>query len=131
MEVMMQGGLALMRSAVTGEVFPLPEGYDMETAYPLLKKHHMDALIYEGAVRCGIDPKLPVMQQLFQRYCRHLLVSEGQQRLAIHAAGDGRALQLHAQAVFASRFPVEGSFGRAGAQWQELQRYCFGLRFLQ
>jgi len=80
MEVMMQGGLALMRSAVTGEVFPLPEGFDMETAYPLLKKHHMDALIYEGAVRCGVDPKLPVMQQLFQKYCRHLLVSEGQQR---------------------------------------------------
>jgi len=77
---MQQGTITLLKSAITVDACPIPEGFDLETAYPTLKKHHMDTLIYEGAVRCGIRPELPVMKQLFQKYCRHLLVSEGQQR---------------------------------------------------
>ena len=40
----------------------------------------MDALLYEGAVLCGISSDLPVMKQLFQNYCRSLMASEGQMR---------------------------------------------------
>jgi len=75
-----QGIITLLKSAITGESFPLPQGFDLEAAYPALKKHHMAALLYEGAVRCGIPKDLSVMQQLFQSYCRCLLVSEGQLR---------------------------------------------------
>lgn len=80
MDVVKQGGITLMKSAITGQPYPLPEGFDLETAYPILAAHHMDTLIYEGAVHCGISPKSPIMKQLFQKYCRHLLISEGQLR---------------------------------------------------
>ena len=77
---MQQCVITLLRSAITGEKLPLPEGFDLEAVYPELKKHNMDTLLYEGAVRCGISKQLPVMQQLFGRYCRYLMVAEGQQR---------------------------------------------------
>ena len=80
MNIMQRGVVTLLRSAITGERLPLPEGFDLELAYPELKKHHMDAMLYEGAVRCGISKQLPVMQQLFRSYCKALLVSEGQLR---------------------------------------------------
>ena len=64
MNTMQQGVITLLRSAITGEKLALPEGFDLEGAYPELKKHHMDAMLYEGAVRCGISKQLPVMQQL-------------------------------------------------------------------
>ena len=73
-----QSIITLLKSAITGEPYPLPDDFDLAAIYPQVKKHHMDALLYEGAVRCGIPRKDPVMQELFQRYCRSLLVSEGQ-----------------------------------------------------
>ena len=78
MNEMQQGIIIILKSAITGESYPLPPDFDLAAAYPQMKKHHMDALLYEGAVRCGISRDLPVMQELFQRYCRSLLVSEGQ-----------------------------------------------------
>lgn len=80
MDVIKQGGIILMKSAITGKPYPLPEGFDLETAYPILATHHMDALIYQGAVNCGISRNTPIMKQLFQKYCRHMLYSEGQLR---------------------------------------------------
>lgn len=80
MDITQRGVVTLLRSAITGETLPLPEGFDLEAAYPELKKHHMDAMLFEGAVRCGIPRQLPVMQMLFQKYCRALMTSEGQMR---------------------------------------------------
>ncbi len=73
-----QGIVTLLKSAITGQCLPLPEGFDLEAAYQPLKKHHMAPLLYEGAVTCGLSRDLPVMKQLFQSYCRSLLISEGQ-----------------------------------------------------
>ena len=80
MNATQRGVITLLKSAVMGEGYLLPEGFELATEYPALKRHHMDTLLYEGAVRCGISRQSPVMQQLFQKYCKHLLVSEGQQR---------------------------------------------------
>lgn len=80
MNAMQQGVITLLKSAVTGEKLDLPEGFDLEAAYPELKKHNMDALLYEGAVRCGISKQLPVMQQLFRKSCLQLMTVESQQR---------------------------------------------------
>ena len=74
------GAIALLKSAVLQQACPLPAEFDLEEAYPLLKRHHMDALLYEGAVICGISAELPVMKQLFQNYCRAFAASEGQMR---------------------------------------------------
>lgn len=75
-----QGIVTLLKSAVTGEALPLPEGFDLEAAYGPLHTHHMAPLIYEGAVRCGIPGSQSVMRRLFQSYCKALLISEGQMR---------------------------------------------------
>lgn len=78
MDFMQQGVVTLLKSSITGEKLPLPEGFDLEAAYPKLKAHHMDAMLYAGALNCGISRSLPVMKSLFQRYCKALMVSEGQ-----------------------------------------------------
>lgn len=92
MNITQQGIVTLLKSAVTGQAYPLPEDFSLEAAYPNLKKHHMDALLYEGAVRCGLSKKDPVMQQLFQKYCKALLRSEGQMA---QVARIGEAFEQH------------------------------------
>ena len=78
MNAMQKGAIALLKSAVLQSACPLPEEFDLEKVYPALQKHHMDALLYEGAMLCRVDPQLTVMKRLFQNYCRSLIVSEGQ-----------------------------------------------------
>ncbi|MBE6976544.1 MAG: hypothetical protein E7439_05035 [Ruminococcaceae bacterium] len=72
------GVLTLLRSAVTCQSLPVPEGFSLEEAMPLIRGHHMITAIYDGAVRCGIDRKNPAMQRLFAGYVKALQVSEGQ-----------------------------------------------------
>ena len=78
MDITQQGILQLLKSAITVEPQVLPEGFDIEAAYPLIKKHHMVPLCYEGAVQCGVDRNHPVMRQMFATCCKSLMVSEGQ-----------------------------------------------------
>ena len=72
------GILALIQSAVTGESLPLPVDFDLEQAYTQICRHQIETLAYDGAVRCGIDKRLPVMQKLFGRYVQLMLHSEKQ-----------------------------------------------------
>lgn len=90
MDVQRQGLLTLVRSGLTGEALPLPEGIDLEQLYPELVRHQVTALGYLGAVNCGISKKEPVVGKLFQAYCLSLDHSERQQKLveAICAAFD-------------------------------------------
>ena len=94
MNTLQQGLIALMKSAVTVQPYALPEGFDLEAAYPLIQKHHIDAMAYDGAVRCGIDRKSPAMQQLFQSYLKVMMKSEGQMRdvQAVLAAFDAQGI---------------------------------------
>ena len=78
MDAVQKGILTLVRSAISGEKLPLPDGFDLETAYPILQKHSILALAYDGAVRCGLDKRHPVMQKLFQNYLQCLVRSERQ-----------------------------------------------------
>lgn len=78
MNTMQTGMVTLLKSAVTQQCCVLPADFDLEAAYPQMKRHHMAALIYEGAVLCGISREIPAMRQLFQSYCKSLLISEGQ-----------------------------------------------------
>lgn len=75
-----KGVLLLVKSAITGEKYALPDGFDLAEACAAVKRHHMVMLLYEGAMNCGIPQNDPTMQQLFQGYCRALLYSEGQQQ---------------------------------------------------
>lgn len=80
MNTIQKGVITLLKSAVTGEKYPLPEDFDIEEALPQINRHHMSTLVFEGAVCCGIPRQHAVMQTLFQAYCRALLKSEGQIR---------------------------------------------------
>ena len=78
MTVTQQAIVTLLKSAVTRQALPLPEDFDLEESYDLVKSHHMVPMVYDGAVRCGVDRTLPVMQKLFQGYLRALMKSEKQ-----------------------------------------------------
>lgn len=78
MNVIQKGIIALIKSAITSECQELPSDFDLEVAYPIVQKHHMEAMIYDGAVRCGIDRKSEVMKKLFKNYYQAMLRSEGQ-----------------------------------------------------
>lgn len=80
MNTTQQGIILLMKSAVTGEKLVLPADFDIEAAVPEINRHKIHTLVFQGAVNCSVPKKHPVMQQLFQKYCRAMLVSEGQMR---------------------------------------------------
>lgn len=81
MDAQQRGLLTLVRSGLTGEKLPLPEGFDLERAYPELVRHQVLASAYLGAVNCGISKRDPVVARLFQAYCQCLDHSEKQQKL--------------------------------------------------
>ena len=74
------GIITLMKCAVTGEPAQLPDGFSLEAAEAFAIKQNIVTLVYEGAARCGVPVKDPVMQRLFQRYVRLMIHSEGQMR---------------------------------------------------
>lgn len=78
MDIIQRGIITLIKSALTQQALPLPEGFDIEIAYPEIQKHNITSLAYDGAVRCGISRQAPGMQKLFQGSCRLLMISEGQ-----------------------------------------------------
>ena len=73
-----KGVITLIKSAVTGEKYPLPEEFSINEAYDFIIKHRVMMLAYEGAVRCGISKSEPAMQKLFQCYVNGMLHSEKQ-----------------------------------------------------
>lgn len=72
------GLLVLIRSALDKKAGTLPEGFAIESAEELIIKHQIVGLAYEGAVLCGISPKEPVMQRLFQKYYQQILRNQKQ-----------------------------------------------------
>lgn len=80
MDTLQQGMVTLVRSGLTGEKLSLPESFDLEVAYPQVLRHGILTMAYDGAVRCGVDKKVPVMQKLFQGYVKCMVYSEGQMR---------------------------------------------------
>ena len=82
MNTQQYGIVTLLRSALTGESLPLPEGFDLEAAYPEMVRHQIQSACYVGAVQCGADRKLPAMERLFESYARCLIHSRRQMNMA-------------------------------------------------
>lgn len=72
------GVIALLKSAITEKAETLPEQFDIEQAYPILRRHGVTAMGYVGALYCGIPKELPAMQKLRMDYYAATLKSEGQ-----------------------------------------------------
>jgi len=82
MNTMQRGIITLLKSAVTEQALalPLPEDFDLTAAEPLIKRHHMVTLVYDGAARCGIPTQHPVMGRLFLHYCKAVQTSDRQMK---------------------------------------------------
>lgn len=82
MNDLQRGVLTLLRSAITGEKLALPEGFVLEDAEEIIKRHHIATLAYTGAAQCGIPTNTPLMQKLFRQYCLIMMQSERQMQAA-------------------------------------------------
>ena len=94
MDHQQKGLLTLIRSAITSQPLPLPEGFDLEGTHNQIKYHEIVPLTYEGALLCGISKKTPAMNLLFQDYCRFFMRSEAQMQAIgrIYAAFDANKI---------------------------------------
>ncbi len=75
-----QGIVLLIKSAITGAAFSIPEDFSGEEAVKLARKHQISSLVYTGAVNCGLTERIPALQELFMDSVRALMKSEGQLR---------------------------------------------------
>jgi len=82
MDSQVQGVIALVRAALTGERQPLPADFDLEKAYEPIIQHNIAVMALEGAYLCGLDKKLPAMQKLFMRAFRDIRRVEVQDKAA-------------------------------------------------
>lgn len=78
MTIQQKGIVLIIKSAITGERYELPNGFDAEEALKIAAKHQISALIYYGAINCGISQDLPIMQKLFLTTCQLITISERQ-----------------------------------------------------
>ena len=94
MDHQQKGLLTLIRSAITSQPLPLPEGFDLDGTHNQIKYHEIVPLTYEGALLCGISKKTPAMNLLFQDYCRFFMRSEEQMQAIgrIYAAFDANGI---------------------------------------
>ena len=72
------GVLVLIKSARTGQAYPLPEGFSLAECEKLILRHQVVGMAYEGAVLCGVSKVEPVMQRFFEKYYQHIIRSEKQ-----------------------------------------------------
>ena len=80
MDIIQQGILTLIKSAITGENIPLPTEFSLDEALPLIAKHRIVSLAHTGAVRCGVPLGDPAMQKLLFNSGKLMVRSEKQMR---------------------------------------------------
>ena len=73
-----QGIILLIKSAITGECYTLPEDFSWERAEALIKKNNAFQICFAGAINCGIAEQLPNFEQMQEDYCAYFLGSERQ-----------------------------------------------------
>lgn len=82
MDAAHQGIITLLKSAVTGQKLPLPEGFTLSAADEILRRQSLIPLAYQGAYHCGIAVDSERMQHYRGVYLRNLMCSERQMRAA-------------------------------------------------
>ncbi len=81
MDALQKGTLTLIRAAITGNTYPLPEGFQIEDAVDMIRRHKIIGLAYEGAVKCGIDKQCSAMKELFQHYYGDIIRHDRQMQM--------------------------------------------------
>ena len=78
MDTIKQGIILLMKSAITGEKYSLPENFSFEVAEPLIKKNNAHQLCIAGAMNCGILEGSTCFGRIQDEYCVRFIHSERQ-----------------------------------------------------
>lgn len=78
MTTSVQAAIALIKSAITGQMPVMPEDYSMKYAQRLLKEQGLLSIGYVGAVNCGYPAEEKLMQFLTDYYCMAVVQSEQQ-----------------------------------------------------
>ena len=73
-----QGIILLIKSAITGECYTLPEDFSWESAEALIKKNNAFQICFAGAINCGIAEQLPNFEQMQEDYCIYYMGSQRQ-----------------------------------------------------
>ena len=81
MDDLQKGVLLLLKSAVTGEKYELPENFDLVPVIKLAHSHQIESLIFQGAINCGISSRTKDMQSLFMRTCTLMAFNEKQMHI--------------------------------------------------
>jgi len=70
--------ILLIKSALTGESYVLPEGFELGEVFQIAKKHGVNLMAYYGAVNCGIDENIEAMHDQLMRAYKSVCFSEKQ-----------------------------------------------------
>ena len=73
-----KGFITLIRAAMLEKSEELPFDFDVDRIYDAARIHHIMGIVYKGAMYCGIDKSLPVMQKLFLGALKETTVHERQ-----------------------------------------------------
>lgn len=80
MNTLHKGLTTILRSAVTGEALPLPEGFTLEEGDELIQSQSLVPLIFQGACNCKIPADSEIMGRYQTGYLRTVIHSEQQDR---------------------------------------------------
>ncbi len=81
MDTIQKGTLALVKAAITGEACVLPDDFQIEQAAVMAQRHKITGLVFEGAVKCGIDRRCDTMQEMFKRYYADIIRHDRQMKV--------------------------------------------------
>ena len=73
-----RGLVLLLRSAINDERLSLPREINLEGIFKEAARHGVVSLAYAGAMKCGIDKSLPLMQRILGKCYSELMGSEKQ-----------------------------------------------------
>lgn len=70
--------ILLIKSALTGERYDLPDGIGLKDVFGIAKRHGVDVMAYYGALNCGVDKQSDVMNEEVIRVYKSASRSETQ-----------------------------------------------------
>lgn len=70
--------ILLVKSALTGKSYQLPEEFDLAEVFRVAKRHGVDVMAYYGALHCGVDKNSQVMREQRIRTYQNVAASEMQ-----------------------------------------------------
>ncbi len=71
-----RGLLLLIKSAISGEKYYLPEGIDFEKTFKVAVKHGVTSLAYNGAHNCGVLKDKSLSRIIFPQICKEMFANQ-------------------------------------------------------